>query len=402
MSEKNFAKLYEIIADEAVMGFVTFDIKTHECIYANKMARQLLELPFEGEVDFLKLDKLYPQKSSSDGKINPMNSDILMLEGFFQDILISKSNGRLFIANLGIKRVESENANDQLLLMLQDMTIQKKLQKDITAKQQEIKNAYEELLEQNQQLKDLDVAKNRFIALTTHELRTPLSAMVASSEMLQMKLYDDDIQHDEFVSMIYDEGNHLLTLVNDILDFSKIQAGKMDFYLTQQDLSQLVEQDVETLHSMAEASEVTLELKKPEEPLLCYYDDIRLKQVLSNIINNAIKYNKLGGNVNVWIEQQDTNYVVYVKDTGKGIPKEQVDQVFNEFETLGKVALHSKGTGLGMPISKRLIEGMGGTINLESEVGVGTTFWITVPIEKTMDDELYRDRPDMEADLLAS
>ena len=128
---------------------------------------------------------------------------------------------------------------------------------------------------------------------------------------------------------------------------------------------------------------------------------MRLKQIVSNLISNAIKYNKKEGSVEVFLEEKDEKIFVYVKDTGRGIPSDQIEQVFNEFETLGKVANHQKGTGLGMPITKRLIEGMGGEIDLTSEVGVGTTFWVTIPTKKILSDDLYRERTD-DFDLAAS
>ena len=126
-----------------------------------------------------------------------------------------------------------------------------------------------------------------------------------------------------------------------------------------------------------------------------------MKQVLSNILSNAIKYNKEEGWVRIRSVRTDEFVEVSIQDSGKGISPDDQKKVFNEFETLGKVAQHHKGTGLGMPISKRLIEGMGGEIHLESEVGVGSTFKIKVPINKVLEDTNYRDRPDEAGDLVA-
>ncbi|MCB0362812.1 MAG: ATP-binding protein, partial [Bdellovibrionales bacterium] len=118
-------------------------------------------------------------------------------------------------------------------------------------------------------------------------------------------------------------------------------------------------------------------------------------------ITNAIKYNRENGSVKVWIEETPDFAQVFVKDTGKGISIEDQPKVFNEFETLGKVALHHKGTGLGMPITKRLMEALGGSIELSSELGVGSTFWISIPKKKILADENYRSRPNESADLVA-
>ncbi|MGE0764334.1 MAG: sensor histidine kinase, partial [Bdellovibrionales bacterium] len=154
--------------------------------------------------------------------------------------------------------------------------------------------------------------------------------------------------------------------------------------------------------SMAETQKVSIDVVPTNAPTSCYYDELRLRQVLSNIINNAIKYNREGGKVTIWTEDHSNMVKIFVKDTGNGIPPEQIDKVFNEFETLGQVALHHKGTGLGMPISRRLMEGMGGKLLLSSEVGVGSIFWIEIPKQKVLAEEVYRPRPGGPMDDLAA
>ncbi|MCB0351377.1 MAG: ATP-binding protein, partial [Bdellovibrionales bacterium] len=142
------------------------------------------------------------------------------------------------------------------------------------------------------------------------------------------------------------------------------------------------------------ASKIQLSLETKPFEAKCYFDEVRIRQVLTNLINNAIKYNKPSGAVVVSIKENDDNILVYIKDTGKGISAEDQPKVFNEFETLGKVAHHAKGTGLGLPISQRMIQFMGGDIKLESEPGVGSTFWIEVPKRAVLESEHYRKRPD--------
>lgn len=390
---------FPILAEEAMMGFLTFNSATRKCTYANKLAREMIELSTRTNLNDLKLDQLFPAPRPSP-HFRAFNEELLLHEGVYQDVYIQKANHLSFIANVGIKKI-LYGEDYLLLLMLQDVTQQKKLQREIAAKQGELESAYQELLTQNKQLKELDLAKNRFIALTTHELRTPLSAMIASSEILKLGLYDDDEQLNEFVTMIYEQGIHLSELVNDILDFAKIQAGKMDYYLSELSVVALIENQVEALEQFAESNEVRLHFQKPEEPCLCYYDSVRMKQVINNIVNNAIKYNKPGGSVRVWVESTPDHHKIFVKDTGKGMNAEEMGKIFDEFETLGKVALHHQGTGLGMPITKRLIEGMGGQIQLESEPGVGSTFWVEIPRHKILDESLYRERPDQDGDLAA-
>lgn len=398
VDKKDFEKLYSIIADEAILAFLAFDKKYEKCIYANRLASELFEIPNSESEKSLELSTLYV--SDGQKQIRNFSKELLLHEGLYQDILINKSTGQKFIANIGFREVKYENY-DLILLMIQDITIQKKLQREITAKQIEIKSAYEVLLTQNKQLKELDLAKNRFIALTTHELRTPLSAMIASAEVLKLNLYDTKEEEKEFIDIIYDQGLHLSALVNDILDFAKIQAGKMDYYIAKQSPVELVSDIVESLEPMAEADKIKLQLNKDSSDPLCYFDSVRLKQVITNIVNNAIKYNRPEGWVKIWLEHDSKNLTLFIEDSGKGISDDQQEKVFDEFETLGKVALHHQGTGLGMPISKRLMEGMGGSISLESKEGVGSKFWIHIPKEKVLDEEHYRDRVDDMGDLAA-
>ncbi len=390
--------LYRVISDEATMAILVANPDGH-FVYANQRARDLLEFPFGADISKVQLSQIFPA-NKGDSRVKYLNAEILELQGFFQEVVIKKLSNINFFATLGIKQVQTDNQT-LLLLMVQDVTLQKKLQREITEKQTVIHNAYQELLRQNKQLKDLDLAKNRFIAMTTHELRTPLSAVVASAEILKLKLFDTPEQHDEFVEMIYTQGQHMLELVNDILDFAKIQANRMDYYVEQHELAALTKNEIESLKPMAEAAHVQLFLNQPDYETGCYFDELRMRQIVANIINNAIKYNRSGGKVDIFFVNTPSTVELHVKDTGPGIAEGDQAKVFNEFETLGKVANHSKGTGLGMPISQRMIRAMGGDIALKSTVGVGTEFWITVPKEKVLAEENYRSRPNADDDLAA-
>jgi signal transduction histidine kinase len=382
--------LYEAVAQGAMFGIVVFDRDDGKCLFFNHMAKEMLGTETPSIEAMIPLVDKPPLKSFA--------QDILLGDGLYHDIVINTAHGHSFIGNLGVRLLEVDG-HSAYLLMMQDVTLQKKLQRDIIAKQAEIKATYEELLKQNRQLRDLDLAKDRFIALTTHELRTPLSAMVSSAEILKMGLYNTPEQMREFIEMIHDQGLHLQELVNDILDFAKIQAGKMDYYIQQQSPDKLVQAILNNFESMAETHKVTLKFEAPSEELLAYYDELRLKQIASNIINNAIKYNRSGGTVRVYFSNESDHIRLLVEDTGRGIPADQFSKVFNEFETVGQMADHHNGTGLGMPISRKLAEGMGGKLLLQSTEKVGSTFWVELPKEKILDPSLYRIRLEQIGDL---
>ena len=390
MQNMEHFELYKTLSNEAIVALIALDRHSGQFIYTNKLANSLFELQSDALQEY-SIENFMPYEDNKN--FRPFTKEMLQIEAYYQDVLIKKSNQIKFVGNIRIKSIQIDN-RDITLFMCHDVTLQRKLQRELTSKQQEIEKAYQELLLQNAHLKELDLAKTRFIALTTHELRTPLSAMVGSSEVLKEKLYDTDEEREEFINMIHEQGQHLMELVNDILDFAKITSNKMDFFIHQQDLNPVIKGLMGQFEAFAAQSQIQLILNIINEPHICYFDEVRIKQIISNIISNAIKYNKPQGSVEVLVKREEKAVAVYVKDTGKGIAKEQIAQVFNEFETLGKVANHQKGTGLGMPITKRLIECMGGTINIESELEVGSTFWVTIPTDKILSDEFYRERTD--------
>jgi signal transduction histidine kinase len=401
------AQLFEVIAGEAIIGIMAFDAQTKVCVYTNRLARETLELSFpidqEGQIATasIRLSDLFPVGVRSNSAL-AFSEEMLMTEGLVQNVLINKRDRQVFLANVSFKHMMENGLVTRYLVMFQDITLQRKMQRDLEAKQDEIHNAYAQVVEQNRQLLALDSAKDRFIALTTHELRTPLSAIVATAEVLQLKLYESDVQKEELIETIHEQGMELMELVNDILDFAKIRAGKMEFFVEKFDLVPVVSKLMTTFEQMAAKSNVTLAIEKPNFDFSAYSDSLRLKEVVNNVVNNAIKYNRSGGTVKLSFSKIESGFVrITVADTGLGIAASKLHHVFNEFETIGHVSGHHKGTGLGMPISKRLMEAMGGLLSLESVEGVGTSFFIDVPVDKVLAEEFYRTRADTLGDLAA-
>lgn len=425
---KDQSQILSVIAQEAIMGIVAFPAIGGSCLYINRLASEVLEIPqagsdvlkvaLDGSIDTayagfalnddsateipLELDELLTTESKP-GFARAFTVDFLQNEGLYQDVLMKKKNGHVFVANLGVKHATLEGGETVIVLMFQDITVQKKLQRDIQAKQEEIHRAFTELLQQNEQLKQLDHAKDKFLALTSHELRTPLSAIVATAEVLTLKLYESETQKEDFIRTIHAQGLELMELVNDILDFAKIRAGKMDFYVEHLDLAQLVGRLVANYEQAAAQASVTLDWVEPNLPALAWADKLRIKEVINNVLSNAVKYNRAGGSVTVRIETAPVtgNVRIRITDTGPGIPQDRITAVFNEFETVGHISRHQKGTGLGMPISKKLMTGLGGDLLLESEVGTGSSFLIDIPVTQVLPESAYRSRPDHDDDLAA-
>ena len=396
--------LLEVVAQEAIAGIMAFDPASKICTDINRVARETLEIGIGEELGGrpLRLRDLIPAETRN-GLALPFSEEMFRAEGLFQDVLIRKTNGHFVIANVAVKHVTLANGVQRTLVMFQDISIEKKMHRDLELKKEEIRNAYARVLEQNHQLKELDSAKDRFIALTTHELRTPLSAIVATAEVLHMKLFESEEQRDQFITTIYEQGLHLMELVNDILDFAKIRAGKMELFVELVDVGGLAAKLAAGFDHMASQSKVKIFFDSPGAEIKAYVDVLRLKEVINNVVNNAIKYNRPGGDVRIscQILESEKRARVTVADTGLGIPENRLHCVFNEFETVGHVSSHHKGTGLGMPISKRLMEAMGGGLSLTSVEGKGTSFFIDIPLEKVLAPETYRARADSWSDQAA-
>ncbi len=232
-------------------------------------------------------------------------------------------------------------------------------------------------------------AKTEFLATMSHELRTPLNAIIGFSEIIQTETLGPvgSVKYRDYASDIHESGHHLLDLINDILDLSKVESG----------LDELHEQDIEVpelalsvwrlIQQRAEKQGVRLILELPEEPPALYADLRKLKQILVNLMSNAIKFTEAGGTVKmkVWF-RGDSGYVFQVVDTGIGIALEDIPKALSQFgqvdSTLGR---RHEGTGLGLPLTKALVELHGGSLDLQSEPGVGTTVTARFPAERICD-----------------
>ena len=224
-------------------------------------------------------------------------------------------------------------------------------------------------------------AKSDFLANMSHELRTPLNAIIGYSEMLMEEAEDDELDtYAEDLNKINSSGEHLLTLINDILDLSKIEAGKMDLHIEEFDFAGLLKQIEATAKPLVEKNGNEFIIEKPEGIKTLTNDQTKLRQILFNMISNAAKFTKKG-TVTLGITKYDEKVRFAVTDTGIGMNAEQLGKVFEEFtQAESSTSKDYGGTGLGLPISKKMTEMMSGVMEVESEEGRGTTFSITIPI----------------------
>lgn len=225
-------------------------------------------------------------------------------------------------------------------------------------------------------------AKSEFLSRMSHELRTPMNAVLGFAQLLDMDLITP--QQKESTAEIIKAGKHLLELIDEVLDIARIEAGKLRLSLEPVDAVQAVEDCMSLLTPLANGEGVTLSLNRrgpPDRSAYVIADRQRLKQVLLNLISNGIKYNREAGNVQFFLEPTEQGRLkIDVADTGHGIPAARMDKLFAPFERLGAEGSGVEGTGLGLALSKPLVEAMGGTISVVSEVGTGTTFSVELAL----------------------
>jgi nitrogen-specific signal transduction histidine kinase/CheY-like chemotaxis protein len=239
------------------------------------------------------------------------------------------------------------------------------------------KAAEEEARQARQQAERANRAKSEFLSRMSHDLRTPLNAVLGFAQLLEMELRAP--AELESVRQILNGGTHLLDLINEILDIAAIEAGRLPLSPETLPVSEAVSNVVELLRPLAGLRRIEIDVTIPAE-VQVRGDRQRLRQVLVNLIGNAVKYNVPGGAVRVTSADGSHGSIrVRVEDTGPGIAADKMRLLFRPFERLGAESGPVEGTGLGLAVAKGLVEAMGGRIGVDSAVGSGTTFWFELP-----------------------
>ena len=232
-------------------------------------------------------------------------------------------------------------------------------------------------------------SKSEFLANMSHELRTPLNAIIGFSEIIKDQLFGPvgQPQYVEYSKDIYDSGQLLLSLINDILDMSKIEAGKRALAEATIDVSNIVQSVVRLVASRAKMSKVRLDVHVPKDMPALYCEERAIKQVLTNLLTNAIKFTSEGGSVILSAEVDYLHRIsIKVQDTGIGIAPQDIAVALTPFGQIeSALSRKHQGTGLGLPLTKALVELHGGTLELQSQLNVGTTVTITFPITRCIE-----------------
>jgi len=261
----------------------------------------------------------------------------------------------------------------------------------------DIANVFNRILERFQQEQDRATilrskaeaaaeAKSNFLATMSHEIRTPMNGILGMVEM--MRESDLSEEQSDFLNTIHDSGEALLTIINDVLDYSRIEAGQMLYERIEFNLTVLCNQIIQLFSYLAKEKGIGLKLKQGEFKPIRIGDPNRLRQVLTNLVGNAIKFTETGGVVLSVTEQNNGKISFLVQDTGIGIAQAQIDNLFNEFtQADNTISRRYGGTGLGLAICKNLVSGMSGSLYVESQLGEGSMFGFSLPLEEAMREE---------------
>jgi signal transduction histidine kinase/CheY-like chemotaxis protein len=243
---------------------------------------------------------------------------------------------------------------------------------------------FRELEVQSSELAVVSRHKSEFLASMSHELRTPLNAVIGFSEVLLDRLFGDiNPRQEEYLEDIRNSGLHLLELLNEILDLSKVEAGRMDLEPTPFSVPDALRQTVSLVRERAAQHGISLDVAVEEESCEIESDLLRFKQVLLNLLSNAVKFTPDGGHVRVTAVAVGDELRVSVSDTGIGVPPEDRERIFESFQQGRRGTAKEEGTGLGLTLSRRIVELLGGRMWLETTVGTGSTFGFAIPIARS-------------------
>jgi signal transduction histidine kinase len=291
-------------------------------------------------------------------------------------VLVFYPVGMLLVCRLMIdqeQRLEDEEAL---------RAVNESLERIVDERTRELEAANERLTRANSELEHATRAKSEFLASMSHELRTPLNAIIGFAGTLGQGLTGPlTSEQTRQVAIIGSAGRHLLELVNQVLDLAKIEQGASPLQVGEFDLAELAAEVCDTLRPLAESKGLILQVTVPDDMLALRSDATKLEQILTNLTGNAIKFTDRG-RVDVEVRRDGDRVVITVTDSGPGIPTDEIPHVFEEFYQLeARGQAKNQGTGLGLAIVRRLTDQLGGWLNVSSELGVGSSFELELPVE---------------------
>lgn len=293
-------------------------------------------------------------------------------------------NGNKIPVEIFLQYFHLSNEEPHFIATVRDITERKLAEQVLIASNQELEERVQQRTTEYHQAKNeadkANQAKSQFIYSMSHELRSPLNAILGFSQLLELD--EEDEKKRKNIKEILTAGYHLLELINQLLDLSKIESGTVDLSIKEHSLNIILNDALAMISPFADKHSIQIDNKVialPDRSI--NVDEMRFKQILLNILSNAIKYNRENGKVTIDCSSKDKSMLcLSITDRGAGLSPEQINKLFKPFERLGAENSYIEGTGLGLMISKDLVELMGGNITVESEIGNGSSFIIHVPL----------------------
>ncbi len=285
------------------------------------------------------------------------------------ELQLLHSDGVALWVRVAMSAVTGESDTPVLRVVLSDITDRKRLMLTLQESNRDLESA-------RLQAERANLAKSEFLSSMSHELRSPLNAILGFAQLLETGVPPPTPSQQASLGQIIKGGWYLLALINDILDLAAIESGHAALTMEAVAVADVMADCQALIEPLAQARAVRLRFPEVDSALQVQADAIRLKQVTINLLSNAIKYNKEGGEVQVTCSLTPGNRVrISVHDTGEGLPPEKLGQLFQAFNRLGQEAGTTRGTGIGLVVSQRLIMSMGGEMGASSTVGEGSEFW---------------------------
>lgn len=287
------------------------------------------------------------------------------------------------------------------------LELNENLEKRIEERMEELTTLNSELITARNEAERANKSKSEFLSRMSHELRTPMNSILGFSQILELSSLNSAQQKN--LQFIMRSANHLLQLINEVLDLSKIEAGKMELDLEAFDISQVIREAVLMVKPLSESKSIQVDFY-PENntPAITKADLHKTRQIILNLVNNAIKYNYTGGSVQIYLRKKEKvvnsqeSWLIEIKDSGFGIAQEDLDKLFKPFERVGLESKKMEGTGLGLSLVEQFVHLMGGNVGVESEVGKGSNFWVELPYSDESQKRAIDYSTPVQKDLLSS
>lgn len=361
VTEENFLSIF-VAAPQAL---AIIDPMTHRVIQANRKALEL----FGAGQDMTGIDS---RTLFVDEEVRHRISEAAVVERPRTPIeaRLTTANGDIIWAHISAALVRFHGLPSMLVAL-----------QDVTARRREA----EALREARDQATDSSRSKSEFLANMSHELRTPLNAIIGFSEALERELFGPvgNPRYREYAVDIHDSGVHLLNLINDILDLSKIEAGHFKLHEDETDLDGIVASACRIVRHRAQQASISIDIHLPKPAVSLVADERALKQILINLVSNAVKFSNDGSTVRVEGQVTARGLRIAVIDQGVGIDVDDIPKALSPFTQLdGTLSRAHEGTGLGLPLAKHMTELHGGKLSIESEVGKGTAVYVDLPAER--------------------